>query len=80
MDRRAKKEDYARHGVIEYWIVAPAVRTVEQYPLTDGNYRLMGTWQAEDQILSVAIPGFCIPVGAIFEVRENVQTLTAILS
>ena len=80
LDRRAKKEDYARHGVTEYWIVAPATRTVEQYQLAGGDYRLMGTWQVEDEIVSVAIPGFCIPVRAIFEVGENVKTLTAILS
>lgn len=80
LDRRAKKEDYARHGVTEYWIVAPATQTVEQYQLTGSDYRLLGTWQVDDQIVSISIPGFRVPVRAIFDVDEHVRTLTAILS
>lgn len=34
-DRGMKFEDYAAHGVAEYWLIAPASRTVEQYTLAD---------------------------------------------
>ena len=80
LDRQEKKEDYAQHGVTEYWIIAPASRTVEQYALTDGSYQLLGAWRAEDHIASVAVPGFRIPVLAIFEAGENAKTLSALLS
>lgn len=79
-DRQAKKEDYARHGVAEYWIVAPEARIVEQHRLADGGYQWLDTWKAEDQVASVVVPGFCISALAIFETSANVKALTAILA
>ena len=35
-----KKDVYEACGVKEYWIVSPAEKSVEQYILTDGKYRL----------------------------------------
>jgi Uma2 family endonuclease len=34
-DRQLKFEDYAAHGVMEYWLVDPEQQTVEQYLLGD---------------------------------------------
>ena len=39
-DRGRKKDVYEQCGVKEYWIVSPAEKSVEQYILTDGKYRL----------------------------------------
>lgn len=36
-DRRHKMEAYAKYGVLEYWIVDPAGKTVEQYLLEDAS-------------------------------------------
>ena len=39
-DRGRKKDVYEKSGVKEYWIVSPAEKTVEQYLLEDGAFRL----------------------------------------
>ena len=39
-DRTVKFEDYAAHGVDEYWIVDPQQKTIEQYLLAEGVFQL----------------------------------------
>jgi len=34
-DRTTKFQDYADHGVPEYWIIDPRIKTVEQYWLSE---------------------------------------------
>lgn len=77
-DRRLKKRDYAAHGVSEYWIIDPDARTIEQYVLEAGDYRLAGAWSADQNIASAAIPGFEIPARAIFEREANLAAMTRI--
>lgn len=73
-DRGIKYEDYAAHGVQEYWIIDPVRKTVEQYVLTDSAYEL--TMKASEGILrSVAVEGFAIPIAAIFDKQENLRVL-----
>ncbi len=62
-DRAIKFEDYALHGVEEYWLVHPEEKYVEQYFLKEGR------------ITSTAIKDFSIPIQAIFEEKENLKTL-----
>jgi Uma2 family endonuclease len=38
-DRGIKKEDYASHGALEYWLVDPEQRFVEQYLLNKEKNR-----------------------------------------
>ena len=40
IDRNIKFEDYAAHGVDEYWIVDAQQKTIEQYLLTAGVFQL----------------------------------------
>ena len=40
IDRSAKRQLYARHGVPYYWIVDPEARTIEVYSLAEGGYQL----------------------------------------
>jgi hypothetical protein len=40
-NRGVKLEDYAAHGVREYWIVDPEAKTVEQFALERGGYELI---------------------------------------
>src|SRR5262245_7276130 len=38
IDRERKLSLYARHGILHYWIVDPAARTIEAYELGRGGY------------------------------------------
>jgi len=76
-DRGTKKDDYAAHGVREYWIVGPAKQRIEQYILAAASteYFPAKVHQYGEIIESVAIPGFSIPVKAVFEEAANLETL-----
>lgn len=79
-DRGIKFQDYAAHKVAEYWIIDPETHIVEQYHLAtpkDTIYTLLATYIAKDNIESLVIKGFNIPVAAIFDKKENWKTLIA---
>jgi Uma2 family endonuclease len=81
-DRVTKFEDYAIHGIAEYWIVDTKKQTVEQYilPSEDSEiYVLKHLLTIDDEIESFVIKGFKIPVRAIFDAKVNVETLQNIL-
>jgi Uma2 family endonuclease len=78
-DRGVKFEDYAAHGVAEYWIIDPVQEVIEQYVLQGGAYQLR--LKSDSGVLkSVAVPGFTLPIRAIFDERENLVTLQKMLS
>ena len=79
IDRGIKFEDYAAHGVAEYWIIDSEKQTVEQYELANGIYELV-VKSTNGLIRSKAISGFDIPIVSIFNETENMKTLRAILS
>lgn len=73
-DRGIKMEDYAAHGVREYWLIDPEKEILEQYLLEGDAYTLhlklnSGTLQSQ------VIDGFAIPVRAIFDHEVQQQTL-----
>ena len=72
-DRGVKFEDYAAHGVREYWLIDPRRQWVEQYKLDDefGAFEAVGTFRLADLITAVTLPGFTIPVRAIFDRDAN---------
>lgn len=78
LDRGIKFEDYALHGVGEYWLVDAAQETVEQYALEAGRYELIIKART-GTIASRAIAGFEIPVRAIFDAQEQMAALREIL-
>lgn len=78
-DRGVKFEDYAANGVREYWIVDPDAEVIEQYGLAADQYELKlkmnsGTLRSE------AVPGFEVPVRALFDERENLAALQRLLA
>jgi Uma2 family endonuclease len=79
IDRGIKFEDYALHGVTEYWIVDPTAETIEQYLLQEGAYRLVVKVKT-GTIASVVVAGFEIPVRAVFDGNEHLAALQAILA
>ena len=77
-DRGVKFEDYAAHGVQEYWIIDPQNKTIEQYLLRDNERRefiLKQKAGEKNTIESPVITGFLIPVKAIFDEKANLDTL-----
>jgi Uma2 family endonuclease len=77
-DYGIKFEDYALHGVCEYWIIDPEQEFVEQYFLKGEIYELHV--RAMTGVLeSSAISGFVIPVRAIFDEAEQFTALQSLL-
>ena len=78
-DRETKFQDYAAHGVQEYWIIDAEKEVVEQYFLQTETYELMLKSNSGD-INSVALPEFKIPIRAVFDEQTNIETLSKIVS
>lgn len=78
-DRGIKFEDFAAHGVSEYWIIDPDTETVEQYRLVGRSYELAIKAQT-GELHSIVVPGFVIPVRAIFDDAINRATLVQLLA
>ena len=77
-DREVKFEDYALHGVREYWIIDPEKQCVEQYALLtpkDTSYLPYGKYFPGQEIKSIVLPDFEIPVAAIFDEKANFDAL-----
>jgi Uma2 family endonuclease len=78
-DRGVKMEDYAAHGVSEYWLVDPDREVVELYDLEGERYTLRAK-QADGTLRSRVISGFAVPVRAVFDRALNLETLQRIAS
>ncbi|WP_080055233.1 Uma2 family endonuclease [Spirosoma aerolatum] len=80
-DRGIKFEDYAAHGVGEYWIIDPVRKSVEQYQLDEATmaFASVATLYINDTLNALTIPGFQIPVQAIFDKKVNLDTLQLLM-
>jgi len=78
VDRGVKFEDYAAHGVSEYWIVDPEIETVEQYVLSAEAFELRIKARS-GSIASAVVAGFEIPIRAIFDPTENLTALQQLM-
>ncbi|MEZ4771756.1 MAG: Uma2 family endonuclease [Bacteroidia bacterium] len=78
-DRGIKFEDYRAHGVLEYWIVDPVARSVEQYRLDAENQYELILKSGNGRIRSEAIPGFQIRIEAMFDAAINLEELGRLL-
>lgn len=77
-DRTTKYDDYAAHGVREYWIVDAEHETIEQYFLENEQYELL--LKAKDgTINSVVLPEFRIQIRAVFDEKLNLEELKRII-
>lgn len=77
-DRETKFQDYAAHGVKEYWIIDAENEIVEQYFLQGESYEL--SLKAKDaNIESIVIQGFRIPIRSIFDEDKNIEILSALM-
>ena len=80
-DRGIKFQDYAAHGVSEYWIIDPFRREVEAHALDLEfmQYESVKPLTIKDQLSSKMVEGFDIPVRAIFELEAYQKTLQSLL-
>ncbi|GAB3917260.1 Uma2 family endonuclease [Larkinella terrae] len=81
-DRGIKFEDYAAHGVREYWMIDPVRQSLEQYKLDEAvmAFEDVAVLFVNDTLESVTIPGFRIPIQAIFDKIVNMSTLQDLLN
>lgn len=78
-DRGVKFEDYAAHGVAEYWLIDPDAETLEQF-LLDGEAYVLSIKARTGVVTSSVVAGFEIPVRAIFDPTENQAVLERLLA
>ncbi|MGH9914168.1 MAG: Uma2 family endonuclease, partial [Pyrinomonadaceae bacterium] len=57
-DREVKRQVYGKHGVKEYWIADPDMRSLEIYRLESSALKLVVTLTDEDEITTPMLPGF----------------------
>lgn len=77
-DRGIKFQDYAAHGVNEYWLIDCDKKLIEQYQLINGQYELLMK-SGNGIIKSLTIEDFIIPVEAVFDEEINFKTLQQIM-
>ena len=65
-DLETKRDEYARAGISEYWIVDPEKETVKVLTLEGESYREHGQFQQGQTADSVLLEGFQLDVSALF--------------
>ncbi|MEM7010097.1 MAG: Uma2 family endonuclease [Verrucomicrobiota bacterium] len=79
-DTGIKFDDYAAHGVIEYWIVDPYEETIEQFIIGEGDkFKLHKKLRRSDKIVCRVIAGFDCPLEAFFDDNANLSELKRII-
>jgi Uma2 family endonuclease len=78
VDRGLKFDDYASHGVGEYWIVDPESGVVEQFKLAEGRYELVGRF-GSGELECLTAPGLVVAVAAVFDDAANLQAVRAMI-
>jgi len=66
-----KREEYAKAGIAEYWIVDPQERTITVLVLKGKEYKRHGTFSRGSMATSVMSKGFHVDVSAVFDAGEG---------
>lgn len=70
-DLEEKRDEYARAGISEYWIVDPEKQTVSVLALEGETYREHGEFKNGQSAESVLLPGFRLDVKALFAAGQT---------
>jgi Uma2 family endonuclease len=65
-DRIEKRDLYEQYGIKEYWLIDPEAQTVEVLHLESGRYQLLMRCKPGETAASKVLPGFDVPVTALF--------------
>lgn len=80
-DRGVKWDDYGLHGIREYWIIDCDEQAIEQYLIRSGETQYhLARKLTDGEIESVVVSGFRIPVGSLFDAKQNQRALQKILN
>lgn len=72
-DRVVKRNLYAKHGVLEYWIVDYKARTIEVYQLSEKTLVLSSKLNEREKLTSLVLPGFSCTVADVFAVPDYLR-------
>jgi Uma2 family endonuclease len=70
-DLVTKRDEYARAGIEEYWIVDPQEKRVTVLTLDSGSYRVHGEFTPGMKAMSAMFPEFTVDVAAAFAAGEG---------
>ena len=71
-DRQVKRAEYARAGILEYWIIDPVARSIDLLRLRESGYDVRGVLTGDDVLTSPMFPGFSLPLLELFHPNELV--------
>ena len=66
VDLGEKREDYARAGIGEYWLIDPDTGTVQCLVLTGDHYDAQASSVGTDRVASTVLAGFAIRPSSLF--------------
>lgn len=65
-DLVAKRADYAKAGIPEYWIVDPEQLLITVLSLQEQGFQVHGEFREDSTAASVVLPDFTVPVSELF--------------
>ncbi|MEM9367895.1 MAG: Uma2 family endonuclease [Planctomycetota bacterium] len=73
-DFEAKRGDYEKAGIPEYWIVDPEGKAITVLVLVDGGYIDHGVFGVDQEANGQLLPGFGVDVSALMKLGEQEKT------
>ena len=73
-DLQTKRDEYARAGISESWIVDPEAETVTVLALDGESYRVHGEFHKGQSADSVLLAGFALDVSALFAAGRSEES------
>ncbi len=69
-DRGAKRDNYEKYGVREYWLVDPQKKSIEIYVYVNERYKLTDYFEGSGVLKSTVLEGFEMEIEDIFREAE----------
>lgn len=69
-DLRTKREEYAKAGIAEYWIVDPSNESITLLALQGREYVEVGVFSGRSAVESRLLTGFSVPLHEVFNATE----------